>query len=137
RGRAAVINGTGIAERFAKMPALGVRLEVEATNYIGGEKHRHRIQLSWTAVASIIQDMTPAKMRIVNMASRLTASRLAALTLGALFSVEPAWPASAQEARRPDLAVMKRDYRRPPPRTIENQALVALGRDLFFEPRIS
>src|SRR5712691_2839214 len=71
------------------------------------------------------------------MAIRLTAARLAALTLGALFSLEPAWPASAQEARQPDLAVMKRDYRRPPPRTIENQALVDLGRDLFFEPRIS
>ena len=71
------------------------------------------------------------------MAIRLTASRLAALTLGALFALEPAWPASAQGARQPDLAVMKRDYRRPPPRTIENQALVDLGRDLFFEPRIS
>ena len=71
------------------------------------------------------------------MAIRLTGSPLAALTLGALFTLEAAWPANAQEARQPDLAVMKRDYRRPPPRTIENQALVDLGRDLFFEPRIS
>jgi cytochrome c peroxidase len=71
------------------------------------------------------------------MAIRLTASRLAALTLGALVSLESAWPASAQGVGQPDLAVMKRDYRRPPPRPIENQALVDLGRDLFFEPRIS
>src|SRR4030081_3694540 len=81
--------------------------------------------------------MTPAKMRVVNMAIRLTASHLAALTLGALFPLEPAWPASAQGARRPDLAVINREYRRPPPRPIENRALVDLGRDLFFEPRIS
>src|SRR5205085_6649582 len=86
---------------------------------------------------SIIQDMTPAKMRVVNMAIRLTASRLAALTLGALFSLESTWPASAQEARQSDLAALKRDYRRPPSRAIQNQAVVDLGRDLFFEPRIS
>src|SRR4051794_2979759 len=40
-------------------------------------------------------------------------------------------------AQTPDLSVLKRDYRRPPPRTVVDQALVDLGRDLFFEPRIS
>jgi cytochrome c peroxidase len=32
---------------------------------------------------------------------------------------------------------LKRDYRRPPPRPIENPALVNLGRELFFDPQIS
>jgi cytochrome c peroxidase len=38
---------------------------------------------------------------------------------------------------RPDLDATKRDYRRPAPRRADNQALVDLGRDLFFDPRIS
>jgi cytochrome c peroxidase len=57
--------------------------------------------------------------------------------LGAVLFVAPVWPASAQGTGQPDIAILKRDYRRPPPRPIENQALVDLGRDLFFEPRIS
>jgi cytochrome c peroxidase len=36
-----------------------------------------------------------------------------------------------------DIAAMKRDYRRPPPRPIENPALAELGRELFFDPQIS
>src|SRR6476659_11401585 len=71
------------------------------------------------------------------MAIKLTVPRLAALSVSALFALGTAWPASAQGAGQPDLAVLKRDYRRPPPRPIDNQALVDLGRDLFFEPRIS
>src|SRR6266566_3551288 len=47
------------------------------------------------------------------------------------------WPTNAQGVGQPDIAVLKRDYRRPPPRPIDNSALVDLGRDLFFEPRIS
>ena len=35
------------------------------------------------------------------------------------------------------LAAMKADYRRPPPRPIENPALVDLGRSLFWDSRIS
>ena len=38
-------------------------------------------------------------------------------------------------ARR--LASMKADYKRPPPRPIENSALVDLGRSLFWDPRVS
>jgi cytochrome c peroxidase len=38
---------------------------------------------------------------------------------------------------RPNLDAIKRDYRRPAPRPVENQVLVDLGRDLFFDPRIS
>jgi len=47
-------------------------------------------------------------------------------------------PVQAQSAGSPDnLAATKREYRRPAPRPIENQALVDLGRELFFEPKIS
>ena len=35
------------------------------------------------------------------------------------------------------LAAMKADYRRPPPRPIEDPALVDLGRSLFWDSRIS
>ncbi|WP_409723746.1 cytochrome-c peroxidase [Pseudorhodoplanes sp.] len=37
----------------------------------------------------------------------------------------------------PDIARMKAEYRRPPLRPPDNPALVALGRDLFFDPVIS
>jgi cytochrome c peroxidase len=36
-----------------------------------------------------------------------------------------------------DVSAIREQYRRPPPRPIENQALVDLGRDLFFDPLIS
>src|SRR5256714_10196595 len=55
------------------------------------------------------------------------------LTVGLLGSQQTV-RARAQSA---DVTSCNRDYRRPPPRPIENQALVDLGRDLFFEPRIS
>ena len=54
------------------------------------------------------------------------------LTLGT------AAPALAQNAGgRSGLPALKRDYRRPPPLPIANPALVNLGRELFFDPRIS
>ena len=40
-------------------------------------------------------------------------------------------------ALQSDLTATKRNYRRPPPRPIKNRDLVDLGRDLFFDPRIS
>ena len=40
-------------------------------------------------------------------------------------------------AAQGEIARMKTDYRRPPPSTVESQALVDLGRDLFFDPQIS
>ena len=55
------------------------------------------------------------------------------LAVGLLGSQQTV-PAQAQSA---DVTNLKGEYRRPPPRPIENQALVDLGRDLFFEPRIS
>jgi cytochrome c peroxidase len=58
---------------------------------------------------------------------------LAAFCLMALAS---AGPAGAQAPPR-DLTALKRDYQRPPPLAIANPALVDLGRELFFDPRIS
>lgn len=69
------------------------------------------------------------------MATGIIIARLAVCALAALLSFGSGSPASAQGADA--LAALKRDYRRPPPRPIENRALVDLGRDLFFEPRIS
>ncbi|MFL5069371.1 MAG: cytochrome-c peroxidase, partial [Xanthobacteraceae bacterium] len=66
------------------------------------------------------------------------AKTVAGMLAAAAFAFAPAAPVQAQGAAPQDnLAAMKREYRRPAPRPIENQALVDLGRDLFFEPRIS
>src|ERR1700730_16732121 len=61
---------------------------------------------------------------------------LVVLAAGCVIAVAQARPAQAQSPQ-PDLNALKRDYRRPPPASIENQALVDLGRELFFDPRIS
>ncbi len=61
---------------------------------------------------------------------------LGVLAAGCLIVLTPTGPAQAQTAQ-PDLTTLRRDYRRPPPFPIENQALVDLGRELFFDPRIS
>jgi cytochrome c peroxidase len=68
-----------------------------------------------------------------------TTRHVAALAvMAAAGLVAPTIPALTQGAGAlPDLAALKRDYRRPPPRPIENRALVDLGRDLFFDPLIS
>jgi cytochrome c peroxidase len=72
-------------------------------------------------------------MRIAN--AIVTASVLAA---AGLLVLTPAEMTQAQGlGAGPDLNAIKRDYRRPSPRPIENQALVDLGRTLFFDPRIS
>ena len=66
------------------------------------------------------------------------AKTVAGMLATAAFALAPTEPVQAQGAAPQDnLAAMKREYRRPAPRPIENQALVDLGRDLFFEPRIS
>jgi cytochrome c peroxidase len=46
-------------------------------------------------------------------------------------------PASAQQFSAAEIAAMKANYKRPPPRPVENQALVELGRLLFWDPRAS
>src|SRR6184192_1653986 len=48
-----------------------------------------------------------------------------------------AMPASAQQFSAAEIAAMRADYKRPPPRPVENQALVELGRLLFWDSRIS
>ena len=67
------------------------------------------------------------------MAMRSIIAAVVALFLGGLLSAGSPTPATAQG----DIARMKAEYRRPPVTNIENRALVDLGRDLFFDPRIS
>jgi cytochrome c peroxidase len=61
-----------------------------------------------------------------------TVSALALLVAGGLLAAPRLAPAQNQA-----LDAAKRDYARPSPRPVENRPLVALGRDLFFDPRIS
>jgi len=71
----------------------------------------------------------------MSIARTMMKRTLATTGLVAVFLVEPA---QAQTLDVPvDLGTLKRDYRRLAPRPIENQALVDLGRDLFFDPRMS
>jgi cytochrome c peroxidase len=65
-----------------------------------------------------------------------TIAALGAMAAFCLIVVTPTGVALAQAAQA-DLTALKRDYRRPPPTPIENKALVDLGRELFFDPRIS
>src|SRR5258705_13756831 len=61
-----------------------------------------------------------------------------ALAVSSLLFIQQRDPAHGQgTSPQPDLAAVKRDYRRPPPRPIENRNLDDLGGDLFFDPRIS
>lgn len=60
------------------------------------------------------------------------------LTVSALFVLAQTGGTHAQVVKAPSgLEAIKRDYRRPPARPIENQRLADLGRVLFFDPRIS
>jgi cytochrome c peroxidase len=60
---------------------------------------------------------------------------LATVALASLASVMAS--PGPEEPSSPDLAAMKAEYRRPPPRAVENTALVELGRLLFWDPRAS
>jgi cytochrome c peroxidase len=51
--------------------------------------------------------------------------------------VVAAAPGAHAQAPQPDLTALKKDFRRPPPLAVGNPALVALGRELFFDKRIS
>lgn len=66
-------------------------------------------------------------------------SCLAGLALfGLAISGMPLFAVASDTGAFPDnLDQMKAAFRRPPPRAIENAALVALGRALFFDPMIS
>ena len=54
-----------------------------------------------------------------------------------LLLLGPGQPARAQAPAQRNLDAIKRDYVRPAPRPAANQALAGLGRDLFYDPRIS
>src|SRR5215207_6696646 len=72
------------------------------------------------------------------MALRLSGRRLAAaLGFAVAGGVAITVGLPAQALSPEDLASLRQEYRRPPPRPVENAALVALGRALFFEPRLS
>src|SRR6266436_4731228 len=80
----------------------------------------------------------PGHKRGDQMRTVTTIAALSVFAAGGLAALPPAKWAQAQGlSAQPDLAAIKRDYRRPPPRPVENQSLVDLGRDLFFDPRIS
>ena len=68
-----------------------------------------------------------------------TTRHVAALAvIAAAGLIAQAMPSQAQGAgAQSDLAALKGEYRRAVPRPVENQALVDLGRDLFFDPKIS
>jgi cytochrome c peroxidase len=46
-------------------------------------------------------------------------------------------PAAAQQFSAAEIAAMKSNYKRSPPRSVENQDVVDLGRLLFWDPRAS
>jgi cytochrome c peroxidase len=56
---------------------------------------------------------------------------------GVLWAVLAATVAQAEIVTPQQLAAMKADYKRPPAKPVENQALVDLGRHLFWDPRAS
>ena len=64
-----------------------------------------------------------------------TVSVLAATGVFVLTRAEPTQAEGLGSG--PDLNAIKSDYRRPAPHPVENKSLVDLGRDLFFDARIS
>jgi cytochrome c peroxidase len=62
---------------------------------------------------------------------------VATLTIGLASVVGMLATHAPGHAASPDLGPMKAEYRRPPARPIENQALVDLGRLLFWDSRVS
>ena len=68
--------------------------------------------------------------RIIATVSVLAATGVLALTRAELTQAQGL-------GAGPDLNAIKSDYRRPAPHPVENKSLVDLGRDLFFDARIS
>ena len=71
------------------------------------------------------------------LSTRVTASSL--LTAAAMGGVAWHMPAQAQQPppNPPDIRELKALYQRPPARPVENEALIELGRLLFWDPRLS
>jgi len=68
----------------------------------------------------------------MNVSARIGAV-IGTLTFGGMLMAGSPSPLLAQD----DLTRMKSEYRRPPVRPVENQPLADLGRELFFDPKIS
>lgn len=67
-----------------------------------------------------------------------TIATAGAFVAAVLLNLVPTAGAQAQGVgAQQDVDQIKQGYRRPAPRPVENQSLVDLGRDLFFDPRIS
>jgi cytochrome c peroxidase len=63
---------------------------------------------------------------------------IASSAIGGLLASNALTVANAQTSRSTtDIAALKAQYQRAPARPVENQALVALGRELFFDPALS
>src|SRR5262249_62374230 len=77
--------------------------------------------------------LSAARRLSMESQGRIIAAVIALIALGIPLLIASAPPVAAQG----DIARMKSDYRRPPRAPVENQALVDLGRDLFFDPQIS
>jgi cytochrome c peroxidase len=75
-------------------------------------------------------------MSVTTRIAGTSTGRIAGFLLVAAMSVGFGGPCFADDAA-PVAAAVKRDYRRPPPLPAANPALVDLGRDLFFDPRVS
>ncbi len=73
----------------------------------------------------------------MGIAGRIATSATAATFCLAGLCLTVVTPAGPAQAQQPDLTALKQQYRRPPPLAVENPALVALGRELFFDPHIS
>lgn len=71
----------------------------------------------------------------MRIAKTIATAGVLATGLLVLTQIEPAQPQDL--GARTGLDAIKGNYRRPPQRPVENQALVDLGRTLFFDPRIS
>ena len=68
---------------------------------------------------------------------RFAVSPLPAIAVLLLLAGTPSNAAAGQQLSAADIAAAKAAYQRPPPRPVENAALVELGRLLFWDPRAS
>lgn len=68
---------------------------------------------------------------------RFALSPLPPMAVLLLLAGSPSNTAAGQQLSAADIAAAKAAYQRPPPRPVENPALVELGRLLFWDPRAS
>jgi cytochrome c peroxidase len=68
---------------------------------------------------------------------RLAGSPLHVIAVSLFLATVPSKAPAGQQISAADLAAARAGYQRPPPRPVENAALVELGRLLFWDPRAS